>query len=477
MTLTELLDALTQRSAIPPARVKDLKTSLRYLARAEDTTPDNLINAETLEPRYQTVVRAYFAAMNPNPSRYTIRNTLNNLSFFFRTARACGLLQTFIPQPARQKINNALREEASQTSPYMKYFRVTNYKYRLPPTAWPPNILAGWTRYLSARQFELRATSLRAYELQFTRYISYLLTFEQPAVTTWDQLFDPERLKHYIQWHAKRMGISRITTTGTKAVALMIMIARHDERPEYPLLKAFARKLPTPEPIHDKQRAEHSITLQELENVGLTLLQEAHRPIDSRRQWGGSRLAVRHAKALMIRLLTRVPLRQRNIRELQLGRNLCRDHQGVWQLQFQGEELKIGQRGGRINTFRIPFPPDLIEHLDEYLQHYRPLLPRSVEDQHLFLNAKGRPYTTQKLHNTLFIHIYARTGKRFYPHLIRTIWTDTYLLQTGDISTAAFMLNDRPETVLNRYHELRANDHVSKAHIFTQHLFGAQIPD
>jgi hypothetical protein len=40
------------------------------------------------------------------------------------------------------------------------------------------------------------------------------------------------------------------------------------------------------------------------------------------------------------------------------------------------------------------------------------------------------------------------------------------------VSTAAFMLNDRPETVLQRYHELRANDHIQKAYQFNKALLG-----
>jgi hypothetical protein len=311
------------------------------------------------------------------------------------------------------------------------------------------------------------------YQGWLIQYVSYRLTVEHPPITTWDQLFDPQALQRFIQWHVKRINVSRITTSGIHAVRIVIALAKHDDRPELPALKALGKKLPIPVPMHDKQRPEHSLSLQEIEQVGLTLLEEARQPVlNTRSHWPGAKRATRYEKGLILRLLVRIPLRQRNIRELRLGRNLYQDHHGVWQLQFQGEELKVGERSGSINTFRLPFPPDLIEHLQEFLHDYRPLLPHAAESQHLFLNWQGRPYTASSLHQMLFIQIYARTGKRFYPHLIRTIWTDAFLLKTHDISTAAYMLNDTPTTVLKRYHELRGNDHIQKAYQFTQSLLG-----
>jgi hypothetical protein len=58
-------------------------------------------------------------------------------------------------------------------------------------------------------------------------------------------------------------------------------------------------------------------------------------------------------------------------------------------------------------------------------------------------------------------------------HLIRTIWTNRYLLESGgDIDTAAYMLNDTPKTVLEYYHELEADQQVGKAYAFNAAMFG-----
>jgi hypothetical protein len=60
-----------------------------------------------------------------------------------------------------------------------------------------------------------------------------------------------------------------------------------------------------------------------------------------------------------------------------------------------------------------------------------------------------------------------------YPHLIRTLWVDQYLLSSnGDVSTAAYILNDTVGTMLKRYHELRGSDHIQKAYAFNQAMLG-----
>lgn len=148
MTLTEIRDALLQQGVLPPSRVKDLNTSLRYLARAMDATPETLTNAETLQPRYQPILRAFFANLQPTPSRHTVRNTMNNLSIFFRAAHTCSLLNAFTLRPPRKKINNALRREAALTSPYAN--RLKKQSYLIRPKAWPANIRQGWTAYSQA---------------------------------------------------------------------------------------------------------------------------------------------------------------------------------------------------------------------------------------------------------------------------------------------------------------------------------------
>jgi hypothetical protein len=59
-----------------------------------------------------------------------------------------------------------------------------------------------------------------------------------------------------------------------------------------------------------------------------------------------------------------------------------------------------------------------------------------------------------------------RTGKRFYPHLIRTIWATECLKQTRDYTLAATMLGDTEQMVIKTYHDVLDEDQHTKAKAF-----------
>ena len=135
-----------------------------------------------------------------------------------------------------------------------------------------------------------------------------------------------------------------------------------------------------------------------------------------------------------------VPLRQRNVRELRLGTISTRIRDGHWQLHFRGDELKIGTRRGKVNTYRVnltDYCPEFIPVLEEFLREYRPRLPGPATSPHLFLTYRGNPFTQRSLDGELSSAVVRRTGQRFYPHLIRTIWATEYLEKTQDFATAA----------------------------------------
>ena len=99
--------------------------------------------------------------------------------------------------------------------------------------------------------------------------------------------------------------------------------------------------------------------------------------------------------ALIIRLLIRLPMRQRCIREMLLGRNLYQDHAGVWQIRFVGTELKVASRRGQTNRYEFPFPQDLVPLLEEWLKDWRPKVA-GPDETHVFVNARGKPYIQSK---------------------------------------------------------------------------------
>ena len=186
-------------------------------------------------------------------------------------------------------------------------------------------------------------------------------------------------------------------------------------------------------------------------------------------RYPGARRASAFQRGVMLKLLVRVPLRQRNVRELRLGDHLYQDHNGYWQLAFAGNDLKIGTRGGQINKYELnlsTYRPAFIPVLEEFLEVYRPRLPNPTGSTLLFLTQTGKPYTVGALYHELAVAVHMRTGKRFYPHLIRTIWATEYLQATGDFTTAATMLGDTLAVVMKTYYDIVHEDQHAKAKAF-----------
>jgi hypothetical protein len=212
--------------------------------------------------------------------------------------------------------------------------------------------------------------------------------------------------------------------------------------------------------MHNKRV--HAVSLIQLEAVANACLEAGRAPFIARGhvRHPGAKRAGQFQKGVMLKLLVRVPLRQRNLRELQLEKNLYQDREEPkhWHLHFQGSELKIGMREGQVNVYHVNLAEEtdgLVPVLEEFLRDHRPRLPGAATSPYLFLTMHGRAFTAQTLHKELADTVFMRTGQRFYPHLIRTTLTTEYLERAHDsdaFGTLAIMLGDKPETVRKHYY-------------------------
>jgi site-specific recombinase XerC len=164
----------------------------------------------------------------------------------------------------------------------------------------------------------------------------------------------------------------------------------------------------------------------------------------------------------MLRLLVRIPLRSRNLREMQLDRNLQRVD-GTWQLTFKGDELKISWRNGRPHQVTYAFPADLTDLLNEWLTIWRPLLLRDAPHKEVFLNREGQPYSAGNLRKAILKTTYKFEGVAVNPHTIRDIWATEYIKATRDFAGAAYMLGNTVEIVLKHYAHLLDADAEERA--------------
>jgi hypothetical protein len=496
MQLLAILDELRRREVITLAWSRTARSSVRKLAKASGVPPEVLGATPALEREVLTRLRPYILAHGGAIS--TAFTQASDIRRLMRLGHAHGLFQHFEPRPPRGPRSERFRATISRTSPYRAHAASLLPRYGLPPARWPPDVRQQWEAYCEARQFDLRLPTLTKYESHMRVYVGYqLLTPEArwaalpessratytpdrvppPPLRTWDECFEVPRLTSFVRWHAARVQVPRISHQGWDVAKCLLTIASQAERPEFFALKKFIGKFPRPPRMHNKQHPVHTFDVGELEHIGLTLMEEARIPIKPRARPAsrpGLYRATRFQYGLILRLLLRTPLRARNLCEMRRPQNLYQDAQGGWWLHFEGEELKVSARRGVTNVHHLPFPDDLVAALQEYLQRFRPIFPGAATDPHVFLTLNGRPLTDIVLRQYLFHHVFARTdGKRFFPHLARTLWTDAALDATQNPELVAVWLNNTTTVVYSHYRELRAQKHMEQAVAFNRSRFAS----
>ena len=478
MTFADLLTALEAQGALPASRAKDMKTSLRYLAAALghpslETCP---LDAACLkEATWAQALEAHFATLEAQGrtiSAETRRNTRNNVRVIFRQAEAHGLLAAPLPpvllQARPPRLAWRLQQQAA--SPYRRTYspQVSPRHIGLRRTQWPAKIQERWRAYEAHTGHRLRETTFESYRRRLETYLGYL-THIVGRTPVWEDLFDQETLKAFLRWHGARYQ-RPLTLQGRSVVILVAAMAKVLRHPAALDLAALRNSLKLPAPVHSKRQ--HMVSLAELEAVAEACLAEAGVPLGA--QWHaprypGSRRAARFQLGVILKLLIRVPLRQRNVREMRLGEHLYQDQEGRWQLVFRGSDLKIGERQGRTNTLEVDltdYCPEFLPTLETWLRDYRPRMPGAQTSPLCFLTSRGKPFNAKTLGCELSEAVALRTGKRFFPHLVRTIWASQYLKETQDYATAAVMLGDTVATVMKTYYDIVHKDHHAKAKAF-----------
>jgi hypothetical protein len=180
MTLADLLTTLDTGGALPARRVKDLKTSIKYLAEALGAASPEQCPVDAAcreEAHWAKALETHFAALTASGRRIsavTMRNTRNNLRVIFRVAEAHGLLQA--PLPPRlpsSRGRRAFQRQQRETSPYQTTYvgSAGPRRFSLPQAQWPPQVQAGWRDYQARCGFRLRATTLYSYTTHLATYL------------------------------------------------------------------------------------------------------------------------------------------------------------------------------------------------------------------------------------------------------------------------------------------------------------------
>jgi hypothetical protein len=483
MTLIDLLSELVAAGDLPAKQAKDYRTALRYLTsalgqRSPDLCPVDSVTQDVTG--WLTALDAHFQSLadQGHPvSIFTVRNTRSSLRKIFSAAERRGLIAVPLPTPLLARIpRRTLTAQSRATAPYRATYHPTTgpRHFWLLLEDWPADVQAGWQEYQERCDGRIRETTFYAYSEHLKAYLGYLthITRTEP---TWDACFDPTKIRAFVRWHATRVGQRRTSAKGIAVIRTAAAIAKVIEHPHAAALRTMHVEIARPDPVHNK-RAHHWVSLAQLEAVADACLQEGrlHPGNVKNSKRPGARRALAFQKGVMLKLLVRIPLRQRNVRELRLGDNLYKDDEGRWHLHFRGSDLKVGMRGNTVNEYHVNLSEDtdgLVPVIEEWMTVHRPKLPPPVADavNLLFLTQSGRPFTDDSLSQEIKDAVTMRTGKRFFPHMIRTVWATEYLTAPethGDYQTAATMLGDTLQVVIKTYYDVVNKDQHAKAKTF-----------
>ncbi|MBE9111603.1 tyrosine-type recombinase/integrase [Nodosilinea sp. LEGE 07298] len=176
---------------------------------------------------------------------------------------------------------------------------------------------------------------------------------------------------------------------------------------------------------------------------------------------------------LLVAILTYCPVRQRELRELELGTTLFREEEG-YVVRLRPEDHKTGSKTGKDREFALP--ANLITDLDEWLNVWRPKIP--TEHQRVFIHISrrtphkvGQPYDGVKLSEIVTRAMYNTTGilygepKRTSPHDFRRIaitWQRKYGSRDQDEALAEMMGHSVREAD-RTYSQLTSRERTEKA--------------
>lgn len=346
--------------------------------------------------------------------------------------------------------------------------------YRLPYDRWPGTLKTEFSAYEKWRtdkfvpgrpwRRQQRPETFAKSLIEFECYFGYLVNVSgrDPDLLHLADIQNPGLLREYVTWHAeaRAAGPSRFIE---KTLGDFLVISRYYLKAEQSTLDHITELKAEIHPV-TRDRREQWVSLATLEAVG-----QAEYPDPNGQKTGSIHAAMAAQRSLIIRLLVRRPLRSRNIREMRLGHNLYRGTEG-WVIEFRGNELKVEQRKGRENVYRISFPADLVKLLEEFLTIWRPVLNTKNSD-YVFLSKTGSPLSQSALHKQIQKAVYERTGRKTNVHLIRHIWATEYITSTQNFSVAAAVLGDKLETVLRHYAHLQTHDAGRRADEFLAKAF------
>jgi hypothetical protein len=226
-----------------------------------------------------------------------------------------------------------------------------------------------------------------------------------------------------------------------------------------------------PDSVLKRRRAERVVEYAAIERIPGMMRTERIKAVKK----GQKKLAILVRDEFMIRWLTLLPWRQRNVRECRVGGTRPNLYKGpvpaittidmppwarderernpkaeFWQFHFTEDETKTGCAVDSL------VPHQLIEPLEEYLHEFRPHLLAGGDPGTLFLNQAGNPMSIRLVTTVVARTTLTYTGHRVTPHPFRDIVAFAWLKDhPRDYLTVSKMLwHSSPNEVIKTYGSL-----------------------
>ena len=204
------------------------------------------------------------------------------------------------------------------------------------------------------------------------------------------------------------------------------------------------------------------LSASKLEKLGVSLMHQAERLLDDHtyqakpgREW---RRAETYRDGLMIAILARRSLRNKNISQLSIGADII-IHKASATIFIEARDAKAHK------IIELPFPIALFNYLLTYISTYRPVLlsRRKIGSSDtlnaLWINRSGTPLSEQSFRKIIRNRTEADFGRGITPHWFRDIGATTLIsADPGAANLAANLLSHNgPEQLEKHYNHTSPN--------------------
>jgi site-specific recombinase XerD len=338
--------------------------------------------------------------------------------------------------------------------------RPVNERYARRVEQWPGHLRREWQRMCNAASAPLRNGGMRPwrettrhrYEQDLCRLLGWLAIEEEEfglAGHTWASLLTADRCRDFINWLVARNGKSTLNPSHPAFLRMVRGFHRFLLGSDKETVEEFNELTQRCE-VEERDKAVRIVPYPQVERAYrdyVARVADFMKP-SRRKEISPGRLAALQVNAIMLGLLVSRALRQRNIRRLQVGKNLV-EVDGGYELRYASSEMK-GHR-----AFSTSCPAELVPIVRHYVRHgFQVLTGKEVRDGDILLRSKrGNPLTSTTFRNRVISLSQKMVGKPLHPHIFRHI-ISTHAAQVWKLTPtelAALLAHRNPMTLMKFY--------------------------